>query len=770
MAYSNEGCNKALKGLCCGTKRSAFLAICTIFLLFGTANLFSMGASQSEEVEKQDSGDSVVDRIGKLIEDGKLEDAKKLFVAENVYNAVDANGQNVLHKAAKAKSSEAADFFIRLGTYVDAVDNSGDTPLNISQEFLDAQTAQVFVNSKASIHHRSSTGQTPVDAALINGDNSFLRSLINDDSVLTVDSEGKTILHLAADNGTPTAVRIVLTTPSRSVIQRIINIKTIKGKTALDFAFMHKDSVPYAESAVALIEAGGISSDRFYNYVAPAVRALNFDMHASDGNAPLHFSVKEQYTGWTRYLLDHNADANIKNTAGTTPLHEAVRIGDLETMRLLISRNANVNIQDGQGNSALHIAVPDQFHRQAIEMLLAAGANPNLRDGNGETPLFIVIRLNRSADIITTLLRGGADVTVHNRDGKTPLYVAVETNRVSLIPVLLQYKSDIFAATNAGKTPFELALSENSEALDALITEATVLQSDNGGNTPLLVAAKLGVNVELVRRILDRSALVNARNGEGDTALHIAIRMNEAQTGDLLLSRGADVFAQNAKSESPVFLTFYAPGGIRQWMFIPSVLQARDGLGNTVLHYVTEWKLDRAIALLASKGASLEAPNVTGETPLFIAVKINSASTVNALLNAGALINGRDTIGNTALHAAVRWNAQAAAEALINAKVDINAYNQNGKTPLHDSIRLGIFDIENPLVRRGASLEVRDKEGNRPLMEAVLVGSYRSVKHLIDSKADVSARNNFGETPLLIAVENERSDIVAELLDAGAKI
>jgi ankyrin repeat protein len=230
------------------------------------------------------------------------------------------------------------------------------------------------------------------------------------------------------------------------------------------------------------------------------------------------------------------------------------------------------------------------------------------------------------------------------------------------------------------------------------------------------------------------------------------------------------VFAQNAKGESPLYLAFYSPGDIRDWLLNPTVLTARDGLGNTVLHHVTQWKLDSAIAMIAAKGASLEAANVTGETPLFIAVKIDSASTVRALLNSGASISGRDALGNTALHTAVRWNALAATESLIDAKADINAYNLYGKTPLHDAVRLGVYGMERLLVERGAYLEARDKEGNTPLMEAVLKGSFRSAEHLLNSGAAVSTRNNDGDTPLLVAVEEERSDLVGILLDRGAQI
>jgi ankyrin repeat protein len=710
-----------------------------------------------------------IDRIAALIRDGKDDEAKTAFVLMDP-NAVDSRGRNVVHFAAEACNSKLADIFIRVGTDPKAEDYEGYTPLDISADMFDSATASVLVSNEAFIHHSREGAQSPASRAIESKNDAFLEALLTPESMLSTDSEGRTVLHLAAEAGVPKLVSSILSSGDDITKRELVNKRDRADLTALDYAFTHRDSRDHATVAEILIQAGGFSSDPFFLYFAPVVRSLNFNQRAADGNSALHYAVKERYRGYTMFMLDHRVDPNIKNTTGNTALHESARIGDIEIMRALIDHGANVNIQDGQGNTAMHIAIPVDVHKAALELLFSYRANPNLRDERGDSPAHVVIGLNGTPDILETLLKNGADLTIHNSDGKTPLFLAVEQNRTALLPLLVRYNSDIFAVTNDGKTPFGLALTGSKETLNSLITNETVLQSDNNGNTPLIVAVQSAVEAEIVQRILDRNALVNARNQEGDTALHIAVRQDLAAIGDLLIARGADVFAQNAKGESPIYLTFYSPGNVREWMLMPIVLSARDGLGNTLLHYVTQWKLDSAIPMIASRGASLEAANVTGETPLFIAVKIDSSSTVQALLSAGASISGRDTLGNTALHTAVRWNALSAANTLISSKIDVNAYNLYGKTPLHDAVRLGVFGMETLLVERDAQLEARDKEGNTPLTEAVLKGSYRSAEHLVGSGASVSTRNNNGDTPLLIAVEGERSDLVGLLLDKQAQI
>jgi len=165
----------------------------------------------------------------------------------------------------------------------------------------------------------------------------------------------------------------------------------------------------------------------------------------------------------------------------------------------------------------------------------------------------------------------------------------------------------------------------------------------------------------------------------------------------------------------------------------------------------------------------VESANATGETPLFMAVKTNSPSTIITLLNNRAKLNVRDNQGNTLLHAAVRWNAKDSASTLISRGIDINAHSANGNTPLHDAVAIG-GDIEQLLITQGANLEVRNIEGNTPFMEAARAGFISSIERLALSGADTTTRNIKGDTPLHLAVAAERYDLVNLLLRSGASI
>jgi ankyrin repeat protein len=732
-------------------------------ILFGGILLLSpcfSGCKTSPQPEP--AAEIPVDDVWSLLDRRETGRAREMFLGKVDVHARDDRGRTPLHAAAEIGDADLTAFFISLGAEIDALDNEKRSPLGISAEKGDAAVAKVLCAAGADIH-LPPEGNNPALAG-IRQKGAFLEALLTPKSVESAGAGGRSILHLAAAAGDAGAIRIILDAGSAAAK------KDGAGKTALDLALEQPDSRNHLETAELLILAGAVSQNPVYPYLAPAVRSSNYNIRGADGASSLHFAAREGYSNFISFLLEKGTNVNIKNASGATALHEAARSGRLGAMETLLRRGAEVNVQDAKGNSALHIGIPPDVHQEAAALLLSFGINPNLRDVHGESPLHIAVTLNRSSDVLQTLLGGGADVSIRNIDGKTPLYLAVEENKPSYIPLLLAYGSDIFAADNQGATVYERALLDRNSILTALITEETVFQNDSAGNTLLHLTVKNRGDDKIVGLILDRKALVNARNKEGDTSLHIAVRLDRGESGTLLISRGADIFAPNARGESPLYLAFTSTGGVRQWMISPFTLETRDGLGNTVLHYICQWKLDAQIPFVISRGANTEAANATGETPLFTAVKYDNASTVKVLLANGAYLNSRDTLGNSALHAAVRWDTPRAAAALIDSGIDINAHSLNGNTPLHDAVRLGIVNMETLLVQRGASLEVRNAGGNSPLMEAIMAGHPLSMERLAELGADPTTRNNRGDTPLHVAVAMERSDLVTPLLSWGAPI
>jgi ankyrin repeat protein len=717
-----------------------------------------------------------------LIDRGETFKAQEYFRGKVDVHSVDGRGRTPLIAAADVQDDSLAAFLIALGANPGATDKQNRSALGITTLKHDASTAKVLVAAGANIHQPLSSGGSPARIALSANDPvswNYLEAILTAASIQSTDAGGRTVLHLAAEAGHfPAVERILAINPS------VLMKADDSGATALDIALEKTESEDHAEIAALLIQAGARSAKPLYEVFGPAVRKADYDLRLSDGSTPLHYTAREGYTGYMVFLIDHGAEVNAKNISGSTPLHEAARSGNTAAISLLIAAKAELDAQDAKGNTPLHIAIPPEAHARVLELFLSKGANPNIRDDHGETPLHIAVILNRSPEVLGALINAGAGVSTRNSDGKTPLYLAVEQSRLTLIPPLLAQRADLFAADNGKITPLEQALGKNNgELLAALITGETMTQIDSGGNTPLHVAVKdrEGKTQEdpaVIRLMLSQNAPVTARNKEGETALHLAVRQNDQKAGELLLAWGKEhreeavIFAPNAQGESPLFLSFPPAENPRRWMLTQDTLSARDGLGNTALHYAAQWKKDSQLQWLIEQGAARDAANAAGETPLFMAAKANSRSTVKGLLDAGASRDSRDRLGNTALHTAVRWNAKNAVEALLAEGLDPNSRALNGRAPLHEAVQLNYPDLERILIKGGADKEIRDNEGNTPLMEAIRGRSFQSVERLVtEHGAEPLTSNVRGDTPLHLAVSTEQDQTIRFLLQQqGASI
>jgi len=750
-------------------KKSVFflslMCVISVFIMPSIAGCAGSPDSAGSSGSPGSSGSSSSGVWG-LLESGD-EKAKSYFLGEIDVNAVDEHGKTPLHYAAENRDVDLARFFISIGADVNALDYERQSPLGISVNNNDPAITELLVSSGANIHLPIKNNTTAAALALDKSPALF-KALLTPSSVATVDAAGRNVLHLASINGNVQGVVDTLSILPSSTVS--INAKDSDAKNALDYAFSFPNSKSHMEIAEQLILSGANSESPIYYYFAPAVRSANYNIRRNEGLAPIHYAVIDNYTGLFSFLIDKNIDVNIKSTSGATPLHEAVRSGNIEFIRTLLINGADVNARDAKANTPLHTGIPSHVHREVVTLLLEFGADPNLRDEHGDTPLHIAVILNRSVDVIQAILNGGGDVYIRNIDGQTPLFIAVQEKRESLIPVLLSYGSEIFAADNVGMTPFDLAASANDHIVNLLVTPETVHQRDSAGNTMLHSAVRNLGNSELIGRILDQRTVVDSRNRDGDTALHIAVRMNQRENGEFLISRGADIFSLNSSSESPLYLAFSAPGGLREWIINPTTINAKDGLGNNMLHYAAQWNLNSVIPVIIRNGVSVEEANATGETPIFLAIKTDSPSTIRTLVDNNANLNARDSQGNSVLHAAVRWNAVNAASLLVSFDIDINVHSLNGNTPLHDAVMLGMDAIETVLINSKANLEVRNLDGNTPFMEAVRSGYISSVEKLARNGADFTTRNINGDTPLHIAVGMERNDLVILLLGLGVSI
>ena len=98
----------------------------------------------------------------------------------------------------------------------------------------------------------------------------------------------------------------------------------------------------------------------------------------------------------------------------------------------------------------------------------------------------------------------------------------------------------------------------------------------------------------------------------------------------------------------------------------PSLLHARDGVGETAFHYaVVENRLDVATALL-EWGSEINTSDHSSATPLMHAVELGYLEMVTWLVQNGANIDLKDESGETALSKATRNDREAIFNLLVS--------------------------------------------------------------------------------------------------------
>lgn len=100
---------------------------------------------------------------------------------------------------------------------------------------------------------------------------------------------------------------------------------------------------------------------------------------AGTGEAPLHIVVRRRDTPWLGFLLQANADPDIRDRDGNTPLLLSAVSGYTEGVRILIAVGARVDLKNNSGETPLIKAVQARDTGTA-KMLLDAGANPDIHD------------------------------------------------------------------------------------------------------------------------------------------------------------------------------------------------------------------------------------------------------------------------------------------------------------------------------------------------------------------------------------------------------
>jgi ankyrin repeat protein len=268
-----------------------------------------------------------------------------------------------------------------------------------------------------------------------------------------------------------------------------------------------------------------------------------------------------------------------------------------------------------------------------LQALVAKGADVNVKDSRGETPLMYSAAVG-SLTSMRFLIDKGADVNVQNQFGSTALIWSVTD--LAKVRLLLDHGANPNLASKRGRTPLLVAAMSDSSAaiVRLLLAKGADVNAKDFLKTTAVRAAALGNDTETIRLLIDAGVDVNAVDLPGISPLMMAAGWNgNVDAVKLLLAKGANV---NAVSK-PV-------------MGLPSK-NGPSKFGNlTALLMSTPFGPPELIQTLLDAGASVNAQDVRGMTPLLLAVATDhqNPAVIKMLLDKGADPQIKDAAGETA--------------------------------------------------------------------------------------------------------------------------
>ena len=334
---------------------------------------------------------------------------------------------------------------------------------------------------------------------------------------------------------------------------------------------------------------------------------------------------------------------------------------------------------------------------------------------------------------VRLLLERGADVNAaESSQQETALMWAAAEGHVDVVDALL----------NAGADP-------NRKAHVTALTERKNADHPTGGFTALMWAARNGHD-SVVRRLIEAAADVNAANGDGATAMTIAIVNDRFDLAATLLGSGANA------NDGSLYHAVEMHDATTDWY-------ARDGSQFRASHPNKLTALD-LVKLLLEKGADPNQPlvgqlhsaamccdNYANATPFYRAAIAADIEAMKLMIDRGANVEWTPT------------EVKGEAAAPMNNGGGRGANANVGKPPTLVAMTggKGVALSAGPGFNREGPPPFREKSDREPL---------EAVKLLLKAGANPNAKSADGSTLVHQAAQAGNLDIIRTLAQAGAKL
>lgn len=315
---------------------------------------------------------------------------------------------------------------------------------------------------------------------------------------------------------------------------------------------------------------------------------------------------------------------------------------------------------------------------------------------------------------------------------------------------------------------------------------------DADGNTVLHLAAELD-DADLVTFFMIKGADPELKNFDSDTPLHVAIQNNSYNAAKTLVEMGADLFSRNADYVTALDCGIEKDEGYYDIFITKKTGELRDADGKSLVHYFVETQNPTGIEWCIKKGLPISVKDSNGKTPLDLAFE-DIDNDISVQIAALLIYGGAEAIetdfsyfqdaltsrnlsyrfddGQTPLHLGAAMGHTAIVKYLLENNANFGAQDSSGATPLHEAVRFGKIEIARMLLNAGASVNAKDNLGKTPIMLILPRAKMKEIYSLLISyKADMKDKDMFGDNVLhTAAMMNADAEVIELLVKSGVDV
>jgi len=364
------------------------------------------------------------------------------------------------------------------------------------------------------------------------------------------------------------------------------------------------------------------------------------------GGFPLDDAHRHRRSDVVNLLREHGA--KFGSTSQTVNLITAASEGNAEEVRTLLEFGSmDLNQGDYDHRTALHLAA-NEGHFEVVKLLCEAGADVNVKDRWGDRPMDDAKKAKKNSAAIMDILSGAVAVSSADQPAARMHDLKDQRGKQTMVSQLEQRKDEGMTQLPVQEFAMGCSLLHQAALGNELVLEKILLERptlvnfrDYDRRTALHIAASEG-QLDICQFLVTKCARINRVDRWGGSPLDDAHRHRHADVVKFLREQGGKF---GSTSQATNFITAASEGDreeVQAFLDFGSVhLNQGDYDHRTAIHLAAGEGHLEIVRMLCEAGANVNVEDRWGHRPLDDArnAKKNSAAIMKLLSKYGAMSN-----------------------------------------------------------------------------------------------------------------------------------